>query len=50
MPDYRGYRNDSGKGVGTYLKWAVIAIAVAVIAYLAFFFLVGKAVVGTVTG
>lgn len=46
MPDNRFVT----KSTGGYLKWALIAIAVAVVAYLAFYFFIGKAVVGTVTG
>lgn len=46
MP-YNEYGNKSSGGI---LKWVLIAVAVLVLAYLAFFFFVGKAVVGTVTG
>jgi hypothetical protein len=44
------YSEYGNRGPGTFLKWAVIAIVVAALAYLAFFFFIGKAVVGTVTG
>jgi hypothetical protein len=50
MPDNRLYRSDGTKKTGSILKWVLIAVAVLVMAYLAFFFFVGKAVVGTVTG
>lgn len=50
MPDNRWYRNDGTKSTGSLLKWVLIAVAVAVVAYLAFYFFIGKAVVGTVTG
>lgn len=42
--------NAGQKSVGSVLKWVLLAIAGLVLAYLAFFFFVGKAVVGTVTG
>jgi hypothetical protein len=44
------YNEYGNKRSGGFLKWVVIALAVLAIAYLAFFFFVGKAVVGTVTG
>lgn len=46
MP-YNEYGNKRG---GNVLKYVLIAVAVLVLAYLAFFFFIGKAVVGTVTG
>jgi hypothetical protein len=44
---YNEYGHNRG---GSLLKWALVVIAVLALAYLAFFFFVGKAVVGTVTG
>lgn len=53
MPDYRKFGSGGSKSIVSIMKWVFVAIAVAVIAYIAyieFFFRIGKAVVGTVTG
>jgi flagellar basal body-associated protein FliL len=44
------YNEYGNKSAGGLLKWVLIVVVVLALAYLAFFFFVGKAVVGTVTG
>lgn len=44
------YNEYGNKGAGSILKWVLLVVAIAALAYLAFFFFIGKAVVGTVTG
>ena len=44
------YNEYGNKSAGSVLKWVLVAVAVLVLGYLAFYFFIGKAVVSTVTG